>query len=172
MKAQKYVHLQEEQVLWAIIDEEDLAGDDRKHLRECPDCRRKVERFRDELHEFGQKARQSVPPFSGTVRLPGEKPAPVSHDAGWLSFFGATAMVGLVVFFSVMGMESMAPGNLLTLQNQESLLEDEFLMREISDMVESPLSDDMYEISGENGIGFDDDFLQFVVPDIQDDFQS
>jgi hypothetical protein len=48
-------------------------------------------------------------------------------------------------------------------------------MREISELVEDPLSDDMYEISGEDGIGFDDDedeFLQFILPDIENDLQS
>jgi hypothetical protein len=30
----------------------------------------------------------------------------------------------------------------------------------------------MDEITGDNGNGFDEDFLEFVVPDILDDFQS
>ena len=81
-------------------------------------------------------------------------------------------MAGLLVFFYFMGTKTMIPSEFATLQSQESLLEDESLMRQISEMVENPLSEDMYEISGENGIWFDDDFLQFVVPDIQDDFQS
>jgi len=33
-------------------------------------------------------------------------------------------------------------------------------------------NEELYELTGENGAGFDEDFLQFVVPDIQDDFQS
>jgi hypothetical protein len=172
MKEQNSAHLQEEQILWAVIDEKELSGDDQQHLLECPVCKRKIERFRDELQELGQKAWQAVPPFSRTVRLPSEKPATVSHNAGWLPFFGAAAMAGLLVFFYFMGMETMAPTKLTTLQSQESLLEDESLMREISEMVEYPLSKYIYEITGENGVGFDEDFLQFVVPDIQDDFQS
>jgi len=57
------------------------------------------------------------------------------------------------------------------LQSPGISLEDEYLMDEISEMVENPLSDELYEITGENG-GFNEDFLQFVVPDIQEDFQS
>ena len=172
MKVQNQAHLQEEQILWAVIDEKELAGDDQQHLLECPVCKRKVEQFRGELQEFGQKAWQAVPPFSRTVRLPSEKPATVSHNAGWLPFFGTAAMAGLLVFFYFMGMETMAPTKLTTLQSQESLLEDESLMQEISDMVDNPLHEELYELTGENGVGFDEDFLEFVVPDIQDDFQS
>jgi hypothetical protein len=44
-------------------------------------------------------------------------------------------------------------------------------MDEIFEMVENPLSNELYQLVGEND-GFDDEFLQFVIPDIQDDFQS
>ena len=44
-------------------------------------------------------------------------------------------------------------------------------MQEIFEMVENPLSDEMYEIIGDNGY-FDEEFFEFVVPDFQEDFQS
>ena len=172
MKVQNHYHLQEEQILWAVIDEKELAEDVRQHLLECRVCKRKVEQFRNELKEFGQEARQAVPPFSRPVKLPQEKPVRASHNTGWLPFFGAAAMAGFVVFFYFMSMETRPPTKSVNLQNQEGLLEDESLMREISEMVEHPLSEDMYHIYGNNGIGFDDDFLQFVVPDTEEDFQS
>jgi hypothetical protein len=156
MKVQDQKHLPEKQILWAVIDEKELSGEEQQHLAGCPLCRNKVGQFKEELQLFGQKANQAVPPFSKPVKLPDEKPVNVSHNAGWLPFFGAAAMVSFVVFFYFMGMKTMPTTNLATLQNQESLLEDESLMREISEMVEYPLPD----------------FLQFVVPDIQNDFQS
>lgn len=215
MKAQNHVHLQEEQILWAIIDEKELAGDCQQHLLECPACRRKAEHFRDELQELGQKARQAVPPFSRPVRLPAGKPAAVIRHSGWLPFFGTAAVAGLLVFFYFMGMETMAPTQLTTLQSPESLREDESLMREISQILDVSLPEDLYaiggdngtgftaglyettgdngtgvaediyeisgdngtedlydDITGDNGTGFDEDFLEFVVPGMQDDFQS
>jgi hypothetical protein len=172
MKAQNSFHLQEEQILKAVVDENELAAEEQQHLLECATCKKKVVQFNDELQKFGQKAIQAVPPFSQAVKLPSVKPASISRNNGWLPFFGAAAMAGLVMFFYFMGLETMPPSQLTIIESQEYLLEDESLMREISEMVEYPLSEDMYEITGENGIDFDDDFLQFVVPDIQDDFQS
>ena len=171
MKEQNH-HLQEEQISWAVIDENELAVNDRQHLLACRVCQMRVEQFRNELQEFGQEARQAVPPFSRPVKLPGKEPARVSQSPGWLPFFGAAAMAGFVLFFYFIGMETIPLTKSANLQNQEILLEDETLMREISEMVEYPLSEDMYKISGNNGSGFDDDFLRFVVPDTEDDFQS
>ena len=76
------------------------------------------------------------------------------------------------VFFYFMGLNTVNHLQLSPLQGQESLLEDEILMREISELVESPLSGGIYEIIEENGNGYDENFLDFVVPDFQDDFQS
>jgi hypothetical protein len=172
MKVQDQKHLPEKQILWAVIDEKELSGEEQQHLAGCPLCRNKVGQFKEELQLFGQKANQAVPPFSKPVKLPDEKPVNVSHNAGWLPFFGAAAMVSFVVFFYFMGMKTMPTTNLATLQNQESLLEDESLMREISEMVEYPLPESLYELTGDSEVGFEEDFLQFVVPDIQNDFQS
>jgi len=172
MKQANNSHLLEEQIFRAVIDEKDLSTEDHLHLLQCPDCTNRVRHLQEGLHVLGEKARQAVPPFSRPVRLPDKRPVRVSHSAGWLPFFGAAAMAGLVVFFYFMGMETMSPGPAITLQNQARLLEDESLMEEISEMVDNPLSDELYEISGDNGTGLDEDFLQFVVPSIQDDFQS
>lgn len=166
MKVQNHGHLQEEQVLWAVIDEKELAGDSQKHLLDCPACKKKVEQFRDELEQLGQKARQSVPPFMRAVKLPKEESATVSHNIGWLPFFGAAAMAGFAVFFYFMSMETMPPTNkLTTLQNEESLLEDKSRIREISDVVEVPFSGDMYEITGDFEIGFDEDLYAIIGDD-------
>lgn len=172
MRAQNHEHLQDEQILWALIDRTELGDDVRQHLIECQHCQGKVTRFSDDLQEFGDKARQAVPPYSGFVKLPAVEPSRTDFNAGWLPFFGAAAMAGLVIFFYFMSLNTVTPLQLSSLQSQDSLLEDEILMREISELVESPLSGGIYEIIEENGNGYDEDFWDFVVPDFQDDFQS
>ena len=172
MRVRNDAHLQEEQILWAVIDEQDLGEDAQRHLQQCQICKGKVEQFRDELHEFGQIASQSVPPFNRFLKLPAPKPAPAGHYSGWLPFFGAAAMAAFILFFYFMDMHTTPPPPVASMQSQENLLEDETLMREIAEMVEYPLPEDLYEISGEYENNFDDDFLQFIVPDTDDDFQS
>jgi hypothetical protein len=172
MIEQDKAHLQSEQMIWAVIDRDELAGDARHHLLACPVCRGKVEDIQNELQEFGRKACQAVPPLSSPVKLPEESKTAVKPANGWLPFCGAAAMAAFIIFFYFMGMKTMFPAKVTTLQNQETLLEDETLMREISKMVENPLPEDLDEITGEIGTDFDDNFLDFIVPVTLDDFQS
>lgn len=172
MKVQEEHHLQRSQVQRAIIDENDLGEMARQHLRQCPVCRTAVAQLREELQQFEERTGLAVPPLSRPVRLPADRAAGTAHANNWLPFFGAAAMAGFVVFFYFMGLQTgptVGPG---PLPGQDGMLEDESLMREITKLVEYPLSEDLYEISGKSSNGFDDDFLHFVVPDTEEDFQS
>lgn len=170
MKSQNQAHLNEEQIIRAVIDENELAGEDRQHILECQPCSRKVKEFQNELQGFGESARMSVPPLRKNITLPQEEESSASYKSRWLPSFGAAAMAGLALFLYFLSVES-TPQRFIALQSSEAMLEDEYLMEEIFEMVENPLSDVLYDITGENG-GFDDEFLQFVVPDVQEDFQS
>ena len=170
MKPQNQAHLQEEQIIRAVIDEQELDGADRQHILKCRVCREKIAWFKDKLEELGENAVLAVPPLKKNITLPSEELTPASNKSGWLPTFGVAAMACLALFFYFLGMESMEPG-LTPYQGAELLLEDEYLMEEIFEMVENPLSDTLYEITGDSE-GFDEDFLQFIVPDIQEDSQS
>jgi hypothetical protein len=56
--------------------------------------------------------------------------------------------------------------------SQGDFVEDEILMQEINELIENPLPEDFSDITSDMIIGFDDDFLEFVVPDFTDDVQS
>jgi hypothetical protein len=169
MKEQNHDHLREEQILWAVIDKKELTGDARQHLLDCGVCKTRVEQFSHDLLVFGDRARHAVPPYSRPVKLPAEKPVRAVFNGGWFPFFGTLAAAGLVLFFYFMGMNTLTPVQIAVPAGQESLLEDEVLMRDISEMVEDPLSEDIYQFTGENGNGYYEDFLDFVVPGMQDD---
>ena len=163
-------HLEEDRIILAVIDQKDLTEADQHHLQECEHCNGKVIQLKEELLGLGENARQSVPQMSKNIVLPREEQSHVRSNSSWFPSFAAAAIAGLVLFVYFLGMESMTP-RMMTLQNPDALLEDEYLMEEIYEMVESPFSDELYEITGGNG-GFDDEFLQFIVPDIPEDFQS
>jgi len=171
MKSHNNTHLNEEKITRAVIDEQELDRADRQHLAACLICHKKVTQIKDELQELGDNALWAVEPLRKNVILPHEEPAPASHKSSWLPTFGVTAMAGLALFFYFLGMESMSPTRLTPYQSAEVLMEDEYLMEEIFEMVENPLSETLYEITGDNE-GFDEDFLQFMVPEIEEDFQS
>jgi hypothetical protein len=170
MISQNQVHLNEDMIVGAVIDDNELTGKQRQHLLECRFCHGKVEQFKSELQEFGENTRLSAPPLTKNIILPSDEPDPASYKSSWLPSFGAAVMAGLVLFFYFLGMESRSL-RFTPLQSPGISLEDENLMEEIFEMVENPLSDELYQITGDNG-GFDEEFFQFIIPDIQEDFQS
>jgi len=170
MKQQDKTHLSEELITRAVIDEQELGGAERQHLITCGVCNKKVEQIKDALQDLGENALLAVEPSKKNIVLPREEPTVASHKSSWLPTFGVTAMAGLALFFYFLGMESMSP-QLIPYQGAEVPVEDAYLMEEISEMVENPLPETLYEITGDYEV-IDDDFFQFMVPDIQEDLQS
>ncbi|MBW2466598.1 MAG: hypothetical protein JRF02_04790 [Deltaproteobacteria bacterium] len=170
MKLQDTNHLSEEQILWATIDASELQEENRLHLSQCRLCRKRIEILQDELHGFGENVARSVPPLTKKIKLPREEPEMVGKRASWLPSFGVAAMACLALFFYFLGTESNIPKHTAIL-SPGAVFEDEYLMEDIFEIVENPFSETMYEITGDNG-SFDDEFLEYVVPDIQEDFQS
>ena len=170
MKSDNKIHLSEELITRAVIDEQDLGETERQHLMTCRICNDKVRQVKGELQELGENALLAVEPSRKAVILPREEPVAERNKSSWLPTFGVAAMACLVLFFYFLGMESMSP-RLIPYQSADALVEDEYLMEEISEMVENPLSETLYEITGDNEV-FDDDFFQFMVPDIQENLQS
>jgi hypothetical protein len=163
-------HLLHEQIIWAVVDEKELSEGDQLHLMGCQLCQGLASQFMAELQVFGERAKLSVPPLTKVLQMPAPERSTAKYRYSWIPFAGAAAMAGLVLFFYFLGMDATSP-KLITVQGPEDLLEDEYLMQEISEMVEYPLPEEMYEITGE-ALDFDDDFLQFVVPDFQENSQS
>jgi len=170
MKKHNDGHLSEEWIIRAVVDEKELSEEDHCHLMECRLCQGKVERFTAHLQMFGERAELSVPPLTKIIRIPQGEPSAVKYRPSWIHFAGAAAMAGLILFFYFLGMDVMSP-QLATVQAPENLFEDEYLMLEISEMLEYPLSTELYEIMGD-AADFEEDYMQFIVPDFQEDFQS
>ena len=175
MKSSVQFHLDEEQINRAVIDEMDLPEKYRLHLAECEVCRKQVEQVKSELYLFGEHVRSAVPPMTKTVSLPVEESVPAGHGSGWLPSFAVAVTTCLILFVYFLGMENkplqITDAQGPEVQPQEMTIEDENLMDQIFQLVEYPLPEDVYEITGDNGGDFDE-FLEFVVPDEQDDLQS
>jgi predicted anti-sigma-YlaC factor YlaD len=175
MKSPSQIHLDEKQINRAVVDETDLPEQYRSHLVECQVCRKQVEQVGTDLFLFGEHARLSVPPMTKTVSLPTDESVSAVHSHGWFPSFAVAVMTGIILFVYFLGVENNAPqiADIESLEEQpvELTIEDESLMDEVFEIVEYPLPDVMYEIIGEDGEDFDE-FLQFVVPNDQDDLQS
>ena len=77
-------HLEEAQILQAIVDTSDLPNDQQAHLAACPVCLAEKDRLDRMLLQVGNMAKASAPAVTGRLVLPDRRPGFLQR---W--FFGA-----------------------------------------------------------------------------------
>lgn len=173
MSPEKDVHLDEDQLLRALVDEGDLPAPLREHLSLCPVCRAEMERFEKTLARLGETAEHLTPSPIRRVSLPAE----AASSRGWWSWGwrGALAtavsiaVVILVISWSLLVKETPESG--VAMVSSETW-QDMELMIEIRRLEENPLSEVYLDISVGSYLGFDEGFMEFVVPPIETDTLS
>ena len=135
----KISHLDEKQIIAAVIDERGLDGALRSHLLECPDCRAQKEALQGRLARFGDISRGEVP-------LDFRKPRVPEMSAGVLSpVWRIRPAFGMGVAFALILALLLSP---LTLKRDRlytqdvvyrEMLQDEKFMTEIEKLEENPL---------------------------------
>jgi len=172
MKTNSEKHLDEDQLLKALVDQQGLSQEFRMHLDHCRLCKGELENLRETLEIFGRKADEHVPAATRKVHLEdrGHK-----TTGAWKLFslpsYGAAAVITVaLLIFLWPRPDYLSETNQFA--SQGDFVEDEMLMQEIGELIENPLPKDFNDITSDMTIGFDDDFLEFVVPDFTDDVQS
>jgi len=169
----KNSHLDEEYLLRAIVDEAKLPDSIREHLLLCPRCRASIKKIEQDLNKLGQTARQLAPATHRKISLPVEKPSKIYrwlHD--WRISFGAIAtatVVVLVIWLSIP--KSIIIEDTFDIMTEISWEDDDF-MTEISTLAENALPQVYLDIIGEYYLSIDDEFIKFVIPDIETDSLS
>jgi len=167
MNTLKNNHLNEDHILTAMVDENDLPVMVREHLADCPQCRRAVDQFDEELSMLGHLAKEFSPTPEQPFSLPVEKERTAFRGAWkWKVSFGtafSTLLILGVLWWS--GMIMINPGPMKPEEVASSeMFEDEQLMTDISSLSENALPSLFMNISGEPDDETEDDFMEFVDP--------
>lgn len=152
-------HLNEDQLLRAVVDVDDLPPSLSEHLASCPQCRQAKERFELELSGLGDLARRFAPSAKKAILLPEER-SQSAHEWSWKrrTAFGMALTVLLVVFVSWQtDLVLFAPGEngympALEIQNAEELIS------EVNMLVANPLPQVYLEICAESELDLDETF--------------
>ena len=163
-------HLNEEQLIQAIVDAADLTDSVRNHLADCSRCLAERNSFEQELLNFGQIAEQNVPQPQRRIILPVSKAKYPFRNFFNLRHLVAAAATVAAVFLVVWGTNTVrnlsGPGP-ETLAAE--IMEAEKLMTEVNTLVDNALPSFYLEISGEKFPNYDEEFYQFLIPTIEDD---
>lgn len=157
-------HLNEDQFIRAMVDENDLSDTERNHLSECPLCRANILEFENLMNNFRVMAKTFAPLPKKKIVLP-EFPGFFRYPR-LLPLF-ATASVILLLLLTGIFRSDPRPvrhgeetaGIILEMEKDEQLIS------EIRELEDYPLSENLYpEIFAEPAEYFNDEFLEFVAP--------
>ena len=154
-------HLNENQFTLAAVDKTELSTEARKHLSECPQCREHMESMQRELTLFGSMAED----FAPQQRKRAFRYVKPHNTGGWIWRFrtatGAATMVALAVTLIWWSPLSRTTPEVVT---GVTFQESDQLMADIDTLVDNALPPIHVYISGESGPEFDEEFMEFVVP--------
>ena len=151
-KVKKISHLDDNQIIEAVIDEEGLNGLLRRHLSECPACRAQKEMLQARLARFGEISRGKIP-------LGYRKPKLIEMNAGemakaWtihpaLAICAALAVLALFLTPIVINRDNLFTKSVV----YREMLQDEKFMAEVRSLEENPLPSFSVDISGPGSNG-------------------
>lgn len=173
MSTNRDLHLDENQLLWAVVEEAELPLPLREHLSACPQCRANKEMIEQDLARMGQMAERFSPSPRRRVSLPVEKARrSIQWSWGWRAFMGAAAATALILIITWWSPTTRTTSrdnvNMLALEMQEA----EQLMTEVGRLVENALPYMYSDISTESNATLDEEFMQFVIPSVEDETLS
>jgi len=88
-------HLEEDDILQAVIDDKDLSALQQQHLGECAQCRQRKAQLEQELARLGQLAERYAPKPQKRIVLAEQKIR--SPLLNWRIAFSAAAVVAVVL---------------------------------------------------------------------------
>ncbi len=154
-------HLNEDQFLLATVDKTELPAEAREHLSECPQCREQIENMERELTLLSRMAED----FAPQQRKRAFRYVKPRNAGNWIwslrTASGAAVMVVLAVTLVWWSPLSKTTPEVVT---GVTFQESDQLMADIDTLVDNALPPIHVYISGESGPELDEEFMEFVVP--------
>jgi hypothetical protein len=162
-------HLDENQLIKAVVDPFDLPKAVQAHLSACSQCRINRQNFERELTNLGQIARLSVPKPQRRIILPVQKSGSrFSSFLDWRSIIVAAATVAAVLMV-VWGTNLARNFSEHRTENLTAEMRDaKRLMTEVNSLVDNALPPIYLEIADEPQPDYDEEFYQFLIPSTED----
>jgi predicted anti-sigma-YlaC factor YlaD len=154
-------HLEEDDILQAVIDDTDLSVLQQQHLVECSQCRTRKERLEQELARMGQLAERYAPKLQRRIIV--AQPKVRSPLLNWKIAFSAAAVAAVIlIVWGTVLIQNQQQGSIGNLA--QDMVEAERLMTQINILVENALPQVYLDIVGETSLSLDEDFMDFLIP--------
>lgn len=157
-------HLNEDQLIRAIVDENDLSDTERNHLSECRLCRANILEFENLMNNFSVMAKTFAPLPRKKILLP-EFPEFFRYPR-LQPVFAAASVILLLLLIGILRSD---PRSVQHGEQPSGIIiemeKDEQLISEIRELEDYPIPANLYpEIFAEPVEYFNDEFLEFIAP--------
>ena len=163
-------HLDEAQILKAIVDLSDLSNDQQAHLAACPECLAEKARLDRMLLQVGEMAKASVP---NGVRRPVLPDRSLSFLQKWfldarpLVRITVPALLVLIIATAALVLKPDQDTHIAVLEKQ--MIDPEKLLSEMDSLIENPLPQELQTMVSFVEIDPDEDFMETLVPVTEND---
>ena len=172
MSADAAAHIPEDRILHIVAEPGDLPSAEREHLARCRHCRTMLHALEDDLARFRQQAIAAAPKPTRRFVLPGD-PSPARSMRGWRwgwAAVGTALSAALVVLFLQLGPDR--PLQDLPSQTTPRAEWKDPEMIEVYRLAENPLPEAYLALSESLEGGYDEAFIDFLIPPLEDDSVS
>ncbi|MDJ0780474.1 MAG: hypothetical protein QNJ22_00810 [Desulfosarcinaceae bacterium] len=172
MAPDAHPHLNSDQLLQAVVSENELTRDLRSHLNRCATCRLEVDRLARRFNAIGRMARELSPDALGRVRLPDRRRRFfLGRRVGLRPALGmAVAMVLLLMIALYQPLGHRSTPTMPAMPDTAGLTPEAEaqLFAEIQALLHNPLPNDYQNLFGaEERFGDVQDLTDFIVPDVE-----
>lgn len=168
MKNEKELHLDEDHIIRAIVDTDDLPLPVRRHLDQCCRCRNQIAQLQEDLANLSRVAKQLTPLSSSRLKLnQKQKSDPRRWLWSWRIALGISLAAAAIIFIfwsKTPEITFETPGGTNLVAQYES--ESEKLMTQVIELSENALPQVYLDIVPESDSGWDQEFVNFMVPTI------
>jgi predicted anti-sigma-YlaC factor YlaD len=170
VKTSNGLHLDDDQLVWALVDEAELPFLLREHLSTCPICRANREQTAENLARVGQMAARFAPSPTKPMALPVKEPRTIAKWSwGWRAYVSAALAAALVLAVLWRAPVFRNPSGENGYTTAMDMQEAEQFMTEIAMLVDNALPAVYLDISAESSTDLDDEFMEFVVPSVENE---
>ncbi|MBW1777896.1 MAG: hypothetical protein JRI76_09930 [Deltaproteobacteria bacterium] len=174
MKTNNSIHLNDEEILSAVIDTGDLDTKKRVHLSACPACQERKSAVEAPFVRMGDLASRYTPRPAGSPSIVQRQPGRNIFGMGFRLRPMLAAAIGILLMVTWIGWQSgdrrRNAGSLDSAQLQK--IDDAALMAEVDALIDGALPEAYRYIAWDPEPRFTDDFIQFVAPLPEDDSLS
>jgi len=168
MKITSEQHLDENQLIQAVVDKNDLPAPALAHLATCGQCLAGTQRLEHELESLGSMAERYAPKPQRSIRLPvQESKSSLAAFLTWRNAIGALVTVAaaiIVVWGTTLVRNQTGSG---TQGSTAEMIEAKQLMTQVNMLIDNALPPLYLEISGEHQPDYDTEFFKFLIPQIE-----